>query len=220
MAEGRFSTPYNLRSSLDKQFNILANIALEPFSVAYAQGPKISGFIYTPPDDIIISDKLFREYDCLDHNCSRCCWKTRHWNIFTPQQYDAMPQEKKRKAQSLPVVVNENSYTFQVEDNTVDSCQHVEHNACAIHEYNPLHCALPLIKFKRTKRGDKEVTYVTREVYTRNWHMQCPVELQPITQAGKEKTLWIFDKVKSTAEELGIQTAIDDLILAVEDRKI
>jgi hypothetical protein len=121
--------------------------------------------------------------------------------------------------QEIPVKIKGNTFEFYVEDNTDEICKHLEQNRCQIHEQNPLHCALPLIKFKRTKRGDSEITYVTREVYTRNWHMQCPVKFKSIDEKGFQKTLGVLGKVKDMADELRINTSIDEIIAFVENRR-
>ena len=219
MKESRFSTVYGLKNSVDKLFKSIGNIATEPFTVEFQQKDKNHQLNYSPPDGIIVSENLFRQYDCLEYRCSRCCWKTRHWNIFTQEQYNKLPQVHKGFGQKIFLTINKNNRLFYVEDNTDEICRHLENNSCGIHEENPLHCALPLIKFKRTKRGDSEITYVTKEVYTRNWHMLCPVKFKTINKEGYQKTLWVLGKVKDLAEELQITTSIDKIILAVENHK-
>src|SRR3989338_6252127 len=107
------------------------------------------------PSEIIVSDNLFRQYSCLEYQCSRCCWKTMHWNIFTPEQYKSMASISSSDAgfgQELPISVNGKNHAFYAEDNTDKTCRHLDANKCGIHEYNPIHCALPLIKFKRGNR--------------------------------------------------------------------
>ncbi|MGV8086918.1 MAG: hypothetical protein ACP5N1_04765 [Candidatus Woesearchaeota archaeon] len=219
MTESRFLTRYSLRSSVDKLFNIIGNIATEPFSIEFQQKGKNQKLSYIPPDSIIVSDNLFRQYNCLDYSCSKCCWKLRDWNIFTKEQYSNLPSSHKEFAKELPVKINENTYQFYIEDNTNELCNHLKLNSCSIHKQNPLHCALPLIKFKRTKRNNSEITYITREVYTRNWYMQCPVQFKPINEEGLQKTLWVLERVKDMANELQVPTSIDKIITIVENHR-
>ena len=220
MQEKRFSTRYGLNQSLDSTFTILSNIATDPFTITFTHRGKTHHKEYEPPDNIIMSDKLFRQYDCLDYSCSRCCWKTRYWNIFSPDQYERLPTAHKGYAKELTVDIDGATFPFMVEDKTEELCAHLDDDRCDIHEENPIHCALPLIKFKRTTRRDgSKSTYITREVYTRNWHMCCPATFEPIDEEGYQKTLWIFHRVKDMAEELGISTSIDHIIDDVHNHK-
>jgi len=65
-----------------------------------------------------------------------------------------------------------------------------------------------------------DIAYAAREIYTRNWHMQCPVEFKPINKEGFQKTLQVLNRVKNMANELEVETSIDNIIFAVEDRRV
>lgn len=219
--EPRFSTVYNLTSSLRKEFEILANVSTKAFDVSFKWEEKEHNQTYTPPDQVTVSENLYRQYNCLDYGCSRCCWKTRHWNIFSPEQYRQLAYDAPSHTgfgQELNLTINGKRHPFYVENNTQEICRHLKDNKCGIHESNPIHCALPLIKFKRTRRSNSEITYITREVYTRNWHMQCPVNFKPINEDGFRKTLWVLERTNTLAQELGISTVLPEIMNTVRGR--
>lgn len=209
-----------MASCVKKTFDYIGNVAAAPFVIAF-QGKERH---YEPPSAIVVSDNLFRHYSCLDFNCSRCCWKTRHWNVYSPAQYQEMRANTTDEQYDItvPLAVNGKEFGFHFEDNTKDICKHLDRarNKCNIHEYNPIHCALPLMKFKRTKRAGGETTYITREVYTRNWFMQCPVKFSPFQEQGLRRTVQLLGRVETMAQELGIPTQLDRIIEEVERRGV
>lgn len=218
--ERRFSTEYGLFPSLEKLLSIYGAIAKEPLVFKFQDRERV----ILPPDNIFISPNLYRYYDCRDYACSRCCWKVRDWNIFTPEQFSEIPEgDRVGSTNTVTILINGMEQNFYVEDNRKEVCKHLdtEHNLCEIHEVNPIHCALPLIKFKRTERGNNDtITYITREVYSRNRFMECPVSFGNFDEMAIKKTLWILGRVQETGNELGIPTSIKEIISAVKDRHI
>jgi len=217
MVEQRFSTEYGLFSSTEKLLSIYGAIAKESLVFKFQKKERV----IPPPNNISISPNLYRFYDCRDYDCSRCCWKIRDWNIFTPNQYSKLKSgDKADMINPVTTQINSKEQTFYVEDNRKETCKHliIKHNLCNIHETNPIHCALPLIKFKRTKQSEGGVlTHITREIYTRNRYMKCPVSFEEFDERGMKKTLWILGRVQETSEELGIPTSIKEIISAVRD---
>lgn len=231
--EKRFSTTYNIYDSIEKLLSYVGLISKVPFSIKIPAGKKYKIIHFTPPKNFRISDNLFRSYNCLDYNCSRCCWKKKDWNVWTEQQY----KEHKSISPNSPnydekiictietidtigTIVNTKTtpFVFYVENHTEKICRHLdqEKNMCTIHETNPIHCALPLVKFRYDKR--KQITTITREYYHRNWYMNCPVKFSPMSQLSFEKTIWLLNRVKKMAEELNIPTHIEEIIQTTNKR--
>jgi hypothetical protein len=86
-------------------------------------------------------------------------------------------------------------------------------NSCRVHKANPVHCALPLMKFKYNQRT--KTTHITREMFGRNWFIKCPVKFRPMTKEGFETTIFMLNRVKSMADELNIPTYLDEVIKEV-----
>ncbi len=219
MEEKRFTSMYDLPNSFNKLFGYFSNISKEPFTVTLKQKGKDKDVTYYPPKKVVVSKNLFRQYNCLNLNCSKCCWKIRDWNIYTPnQQKDLFRSGALKYGEEVSVLVGGKKFNFYVEENIEEVCKHLdrENNLCKIHKWNPIHCALPLIKFKRVR----DITYITREYFGRNWNMKCPVKFEPLAEEGLKITLEMMERVKNAAEELGIKTYIKDIILKIECRKI
>lgn len=211
----RFKSSHNLPKSIDKLFSYLGSITKEPFTVEFDKFKKK----YIPPKKVIISDNLFRQYNCLNENCSRCCWKIRDWNIFTSNQFDELKSKYLEGSRTLiPKIINinNNNITFYVENNTKKVCPHLDrkNNLCKIHILNPIHCALPLIKFKNIKGR----THITREYFKRNWLMGCPAKFKKMDENGYKTTIFMLNRVKQMAEELNINTYIDKIIDEVKEK--
>lgn len=210
-----FSSFYGIESAFYKTFHYLADIAVDPFFIE-VDGKKIE--FLDPPKNIIISKMILRQYNCLDYGCSKCCTKPRFWNVFSKNQY----LENLAKYANDPILkeiyngnkktisVNGKEKDFYVEDHTNTFCDHLDQEGqmCRIHEHNPIHCALPLTKFKRIK----DTTYVTKEYFGRNWNMKCPARFEPLNEEGFNGILWMLNRVKAFADEMDIKTRIDEII--------
>lgn len=217
--EQRFKSIYTLPASIEKLFDYLGRITKERFVVEYKNIKKNFKRIYNPPTKIVVSNNLFREYSCLKYKCSRCCWKLRDWNVFTRKQMFELRNkynEESKYPKPQIIIINKKKFIVYVENNTTRHCPHLdkENNKCKIHIINPIHCALPLIKFKSVKG----TTYITREYFGRNWLMKCPVKFKPMTEGGYKTTLFMLDRVKQMAEEYNIKTYIDDIINEVKEK--
>ena len=218
--EGRFNSEYNLNNSMSKFFGYFGAVAKKPFVVCFKEDGKLIVQKYKPVKKVVISQNLFREYDCLKYVCSRCCFKIRDWNIYTEQQHKDLITYYSNEiiyGKNIFVYVNGKMFNFYVEDNTKIICNHLdkENNLCSIHKINPIHCALPLIKFKLNNRTGK--TYITREYFGRNWLMKCPVKFKPMTEEGFKTTIWMLSRVERIAIELEIETHLRDVINKVKD---
>lgn len=209
--EKLFNGFYDLEDSFAKEFHYLGDICKEPISLEF--GGK--EFKFLPPKKVIVSDNLFREYSCLDYGCSRCCKKTRYWNIFSENEYNLNKEKYPTEVFNgnfTEAKVNGVAKKFYVEDRTMTFCNHLDMvgEMCRIHEANPIHCMFPMTKFKRMK--NTQVTYITKEIFGRNWNMQCPAAFKPMTEGGFKSTEYMFLRLKALADEMNVDTHIDYII--------
>jgi len=219
--ERRFNSIYTLKGSIEKLFGYLEAVSKVPFFVSFKENKKNVILKFYPVKKVVVSDNLFREYSCLDYNCSRCCWKKRDFNIYTTKQFEEL--KNKYPNENLPgkkeiIFVNDKIFEFYVEENINQYCRHLDdiNNKCKIHTANPIHCALPLIKFKQNKKTN--TTHITREYFGRNWFMNCPVKFKPMTEEGFNTTIWMLSRVKDMADELNIPTYLPEVIEEVKMR--
>ena len=100
------------------------------------------------------------------------------------------------------------------EDHTNRDCPHLDYtrNLCKVHLQNPITCAFPLVKFKRVK----DVVYLTREYYGRNWFMKCPAKFGPMTEQGYNFTVYLLNRLKAMCEELSVEHHVDSIIQRVQ----
>ncbi len=208
-----FSSSYNVIQSIVKNITYLQRISYNPIKIKIFVDNKEYNFILKPTKKIKVSKNLIRQYNCLDYKCSRCCRKVRYWNIFTQKQYNDIVNKYVNEIfeiKKINVKINGKDFTFFCENHTEKICGHLDrkNEKCKVHDLNPIHCALPLIKFKQVK----DITYVTREIFGRNWCMQCPVKFKPMDKNSFNMTLYMFDRIKKMANELFIKTEIDFII--------
>ncbi len=214
---------HTIPKSIEKLLTYLERVAKRPFSLRYFLKDKLKVYVKNfknIPNRVVVSKNLFRQYNCLDYNCSRCCTRVGFWNIYTPKQYENLKREYPNEPYNgkfFSVLIDGKDYNFYIEDHTNKKCVHLdkERNLCRIHTANPIHCALPLIKFKYNSRT--KITYITREYFSRNWFMQCPVKFKPMTEEGFNTTIWVLERVKDMAEELQIPTYMSEVIEEVKE---
>jgi Fe-S-cluster containining protein len=213
-AEKRFQSPYGMKSSFKKAFHYLGDIAIHPVTI------EVEGKVmrYDPPAAVKVSKNVLRQYNCLNYGCSKCCKKTRYWNIFSEKQYQeniAAYKDELYNGEMKTILVNGEEKQFYVEQHTDTFCNHLDFEGefCRIHELNPIHCALPLTKFKRSKN----ITYVTKEYFGRNWNMRCPAEFKPMDKDGFDGMIYMMNRIKSFAEEMNIETHIDKIIYDITE---
>jgi len=202
---------YNYIQSVEKCFSYLGAICRDKFRIGIQDKNIIKYIIFHSPKEVIVSDKLFRSYSCLDYGCSRCCTYVGYWNIFSANQYEEIVNNYPKEeflGEIRTIIVNGKDYKIYVEKHIKDKCIHLKEGKCAVHLSNPIHCAFPLMRFKRVK--DK--VHITREYFGRNWNMKCPARFHTMSKNGYKYTLHILERTKQMAEEFNIPTYIDEII--------
>lgn len=207
--ENTFLTSYNLLNSFKKAFHYLGDIALEPIEIEFNK----KKILFTPPRGVKVSKNVLRQYNCLDYGCAKCCKKPKFWNIFSIDQYEENVSKYTSEVYNgefTTAIVNGIEHKFYVESHTDTFCNHLDFEGefCRIHELNPIHCALPLTKFKRMKG----ITYVTKEYFGRNWNMRCPAVFKPLDEDGFNGLIYMMNRVKKFADEMQVKTHIDKII--------
>ena len=115
--------------------------------------------------------------------------------------------EMDRVVTNIDIFVEDHTDRSKTINNEV--CGHLD-NGCSIYGREPIHCALPLIKFKRVKN----VTHITREVFSRNHNMKCPVGFvrQGDSTHISDLILSKLSRVKDWAEEWGIKSWVPEIL--------
>jgi len=220
-------TCYKLFPSMEKAFNYTALISKEDMKVV-VDGKECKLNNHIDKNKIIISDNYFRDYSCMDYpGCVICCNKVGFWSIFTEKQYKDLKKDNKDdiidlSGEKKEILVNGNKIVVYVEEHMQRDCPHLRENGCDIHFNNPIHCMLPLIKFKnlKTKTGNK--LHITKEVFGRNWQFGCPVTLKEFHfvsfEKFEERCIYPILKLKEFSEQLKVDTNIDYIISIIKKR--
>ena len=207
-----FKSSHSFSSCLQGYFEYIEKVALEDFEVEYEYEKKKYVYKAVKPTKIVISNNLFRAYSCLDLGCSKCCVGHGFVNIFSEQEYskflDITKAQDDYNHSTIKVKGEDRGIRYYV--HTHEVCKHIDTkvNGCGVHQYNPIHCAFPLMKFKRVKG----VTHITREYFGRNWNMKCPAKFKPVSQAGFDYTLFLLNRVLDVAKEFNIKTDLERII--------
>ena len=203
---------YNLKSSLEKAFGYVSVIAKEPVILKFDDKEIILNN-QVSRDNIKISDFYFRDYSCMNFpGCVICCSKVKFWNIFTMKQHEAIKKDGiELTGEIKEISINSKESKIYVEDHTVKECPHMI-DGCRVHLDNPIHCMLPLVKFK--ERNVK--LCITKEVFGRNWQFGCPINVSVFEPIKPEnyyyRCIRPLDKVKEFAEQFNVDTHIDYII--------
>lgn len=221
-------TKYGLKYSMERALGYTALIAKDDMEVVL-DGKILKLDNRVDKKDIVLSDNYFRDYSCLDYpGCAICCNKVGYWNIFTEKQYNILKKENKDDTIKLDgikkeILINGKKVVVYVEDHSVEVCSHLTEKGCDIHYNNPIHCMLPLIKFKiinSSKWGRR--LHITKEIFGRNWQIGCPVTLKEFkfVTEGKfeERCIYPLIKLKEFSKELRVDTNIDFLIDKIKRR--
>ena len=138
------------RDSVDKIFYYLDNI--------------------TQAEEVVISDKLNRDYSCPE-GCGGCCFKvtldyiegSERWEKFKSLYPDKIKDFKLRQVKGV------NIWSDLQEENSGNYCKHLDptNGRCNIHEANPFPCAFDLIKVIYNK-GTKKTNILVRK-HGRGW---------------------------------------------------
>lgn len=207
-----YKTAHTLKSCIEGYFEYIEKVALEDFIVEFKIDNKQFRYEAKKPNKIVISNNLFRAYSCLDLGCSRCCHSHGFHNIFSEEEYkkylSLTPGQDNYN--TLPININGSEFNIKHYSHAGESCQHLELkvNGCSIHQFNPIHCAFPLMKFKRVKG----VTFVTREYFGRNWNMKCPAKFQTVNRSGFDYTMFLLNRVLDVSKEFNIKTDLPRII--------
>jgi len=215
-----FKLETGMEDSIERWLHYLANISKEPLQFS-SMHPEML-FQFEPPKAVVVSQMLYRYYSCMDYNCSRCCHH--YWNCYTSEQGSVFTYDELQRHTSPPVwlacEINGRSQAIMLEDHTAPDktkngavCGHLKNNRCTIWSREPIHCAYPVMKFKRIK----DTTYITREYYGRNQYIKCPVGF---VREGDSKHIFetVYKKLERMelwAEEWGIETHIESILSQV-----
>lgn len=188
------------RHDFRKWFSYFARIATSKVEV------EVGGEVITfePPKIISISRLLYRSDNCHT-NCYKCCYF--NWNFWADC-------ELRPSSFTNLIIIRNRSRLFSSEHHNKGACPHLTEDGCAIHNINPIHCRLPLMKFKQVKSK----TYITKEEYGRNWQFGCPIKFGPYDQNAFNEDMNRLTRVKKVAEYFEIPTAID-IIIDMVNRK-
>jgi len=199
---------YNLQQSFSKVIYYVGNISKQP--IQYTLDGKC--FTINTPRKIFISKNFFRGFVCK--SCGRCC-KVNFYNCYSENEFNIFKKVYPEKIQMFDkkdLIVNNTKCNVYVTSHNDDGiCPYLSvDNMCTVHEINPLHCAIPLMKFKNVDN----ITYITKEPYGRNWQFGCKAELtkQPITPYMQPRDLYLLTRVKALCDEWGVDTYIDKII--------
>ena len=213
-------TIHSLQDCIEKEFDYLSNVAKENFEFDYEVEGKFYTYESNIPKRVRVSDKLFRQYNCLNYNCCKCCDYFGFWNIYTEKQFEKMREVYGTTCGKvytpIPLRLNpvQNTYLW-VHNHTEAPCPHLdkERNMCLVHKENPMHCALPLLKVHRV--GD--TTNITRMYFGRNSRtINCPVRFEPMDESGFQRTIEQLKMLKAFGEEFKVKTYMDEIIEEVE----
>lgn len=142
---------------------------------------------FEPPKSIAISSLLYRSDNCLI-TCNKCCYfpKACLWAACESYLKSASPK--------LITINNKDKLIFTEEFKT---CPHIVLGVgCGIHEINPIHCRMPLMKFKQVK--DK--VYIIKEQYGRNWALGCPIKFGDYNLSAFNEDINRLTRIKKTVD--------------------
>jgi len=215
MEEKKFKTKYSVRDCIWKQFEYVSAISTKAFKIGHGKYEKY----FMPPSRTIISQNLFRQYSCLDYNCTRCCSYVGFVNILNEDEVANLYTFSDKEALLYveeDIIINEKPSKIFIYDHNNSVCGHVnsEENYCNIYGYEPIHCVFPLMKLKRVR----DTVYITREPYGRNWLMKCPVVFKPMTEMGFQYTTSSIRRLMDFAREYGIPTKGEKILTLIYDR--
>jgi Fe-S-cluster containining protein len=162
---------------------------------------------FEPPEVITISPLLYRSDNCST-NCDKCCY----FNFNLWAGCEPIPNT----AQLEHIVVNSHlAKPIFIEPHSKKLCPHLTKQGCGIHDINPIHCRMPLMKFKQVK--DK--VYITKEQFGRNWALGCPVKFGPHDLKAYGEDMNRLCRVKKVVEYFDIETAISTIIAMVDNKQ-
>lgn len=192
---------------------------------------------FKAPKKVSISALLFRGGYC--QRCGRSC-KVGFNLYYTQNEYFELPQDFKKKLKPILIKVNNKEkylWYFKNPTSFTKNCAFLEYDlntlaGCKIHEYNPIHCALPLIQVNQVKGK----TLLIRRQYGRNYRFGCPVkftefdrnkfiewdllQLERLYQASKylEVDTWLYEIIKTLEDILFIKKEIPSKNITIYDK--
>lgn len=196
--------------SLEKELHYVFSVSRVPVTVEFPDGVVKT----SPPRQVVVSDKFFRDAECK--MCGKCC-TVEFTKFWTPREFEMLSAKYPENVKEaywfvLPLLVNGRKVEFHCNPPVKGcvfrtSCMfHGGQRGCLIHECNPVHCRVPLIKFKEL-RGR---TYVTKEPYGRNYRFGCKAQFVPLTRADFESwDLDVMRRVRLLADDLGVPTHLE-----------
>lgn len=199
-------------NDLEKALHYPLSVTKEPVTIVYPGGEERR---YLPPSRVEISPSFYRSVTC--RMCRRCCfsfskfWTLREHSVLV-KLYPELASNPRADWGEIEVGINGSKHVFWKLPETKEiGCVFLDQRrGCLIHDMNPLHCRVPLIKFKRSRT---RVTRVTKEQFGRNWAFGCPVKFGKLSKEEFYKwDLEVMGRIKHFADDLGLATWIDWVI--------
>lgn len=163
--------------------------------------------VFEPPKVITISPLLYRGDSC-SMDCDKCCY----FNFNLWAGCEPVPDT----AHLEHIIVNNHlTKPIFVEPHSKRLCPHLAKQGCAIHDINPIHCRMPLMKFKQVKNK----VYITKEQFGRNWALGCPIKFGSYDLKAYGEDMNRLIRVKKVTDYFGIETAISAIIAMVNNKQ-
>ncbi len=198
-------------ADLDKELHYALYMVKKPVVITYPDGEVVK---FAPPRQVVVSPNFYRSAEC--QVCKKCCGKVSFTKFWTEREFTLLREQYPEQVASVdwrivPIGVNGHTIPFvTLPESEGSGCPFLdEEKGCLVHNINPLHCRMPLIKVKN-KNG---MTRVTKEAYGRNWVFGCIAEFGPLPREEFEAwDLEVFGRLKGLISDLQIPTRIDWVI--------
>jgi len=207
---------FNLQQSFHKLVHYLGSISKHDIEYILDN----EKYIVKAPKKIYVSSNIFRKFNCMQ--CGKCCTVS-FWNCYSNNEFNKLIElyDIKKDFDTKEIIINNNKYSVFVNPHEKEGkCIYLnDKNGCSIHKLNPIHCRIPLIKFKYYKT---ERTYITKEPYGRNWQFGCKAVLNKDLDLKNisEDELNTFNRIKELADEWKIETYINEIVNFISTTQI
>lgn len=203
---------------------------------------RIGSSVYEfPKRELRISERFWRADGC--YRTGKCCSKVSMELFLSSQEMEKLQQLYPTGIQpwqslqlqtqidgvdyGTPIVwtsIGGKDCPYLVNDGSTNGWQGGAIAGCAIHELNPIHCALPHLYFdiKNTKKPvDKQYVNITKRQFGRNWAFGCPVEFIAYNEFARKRDLVLLNRCKDLLLEFtGSADRCSDIIARVEERPL
>jgi Fe-S-cluster containining protein len=166
-------------------------------------------------DKVVISNKLFRGFEC-PAGCGGCCSKFT-LDYFPGSERLEILKEKYPDAYARlePRTVEYNGQMIEIltdyqEDNKTNRCIHLTENGmCGIYKGHPFTCDFELNKIK----PHKDTTYITKQLFIRGWAMKrvdggkgAKCYMTAYTPAARDRDIRLFQELLDIVQAFKLPT--------------